>query len=76
MRTDIYQKITDRIVAALEHGVRPWRKPWNAGNGGGGIIVIPLIFTDEQRPASKLTDRPRTVCLLRAPRHGRELHRR
>jgi antirestriction protein ArdC len=38
MRTDIYQKITNRIVADLERGVRPWMKPWNAGNGGGRII--------------------------------------
>lgn len=26
--TDIYQDITDRIVAALEQGVAPWIKPW------------------------------------------------
>jgi antirestriction protein ArdC len=38
MRTDIYQKITDRIVSELEHGVRPWLKPWNAGNGEGRIL--------------------------------------
>ena len=38
MRTDVYQKITDRIVSDLEHGVRPWLKPWNAGNGEGRIM--------------------------------------
>ncbi|RWX58619.1 DUF1738 domain-containing protein, partial [Mesorhizobium sp. M4B.F.Ca.ET.089.01.1.1] len=27
-RVDIYAKITDRIVAELEKGVRPWVKPW------------------------------------------------
>lgn len=37
MRTDVYQKITDRIVSELERGVRPWLKPWNAGNGEGRI---------------------------------------
>jgi antirestriction protein ArdC len=37
MRTDVYQKITDRIVAELERGVRPWLKPWSAGNGEGRI---------------------------------------
>jgi antirestriction protein ArdC len=37
MRADVYQKITDRIVAELERGVRPWMKPWNAGNGEGRI---------------------------------------
>jgi antirestriction protein ArdC len=38
MRTDVYQKITDRIVTELERGVRPWLKPWNAGNTDGRII--------------------------------------
>jgi antirestriction protein ArdC len=38
MRTDVYQKITDRIAAELERGVRPWLKPWSAGNGEGRIM--------------------------------------
>jgi len=38
MRADVYQKITDRIVAELERGVRPWMKPWNAGNSEGRIM--------------------------------------
>jgi antirestriction protein ArdC len=38
MRTDVYQKITDRIVGELEQGVRPWLKPWSAGNGEGRIM--------------------------------------
>lgn len=25
---DLYQKVTDRIVQALEKGVAPWKKPW------------------------------------------------
>lgn len=29
-RADIYARITDKIVAALETGVRPWARPWNA----------------------------------------------
>ncbi|MCB2380396.1 ssDNA-binding domain-containing protein [Hymenobacter sp. BT635] len=32
-RPDVYQLVTDRIVAALEGGVIPWRKPWNAVYG-------------------------------------------
>ena len=31
-RTDIYARITDRIVADLEKGVRPWVQPWSARN--------------------------------------------
>ncbi|MFE0759372.1 ArdC family protein [Inquilinus sp. NPDC058860] len=29
-RADIYQDVTDRIVAALNEGVRPWDKPWTS----------------------------------------------
>ncbi|AYD04842.1 zincin-like metallopeptidase domain-containing protein [Neorhizobium sp. NCHU2750] len=36
-RTDIYTKITDRIVEDLERGVRPWLKPWSAANTNGRI---------------------------------------
>ncbi|MUZ74440.1 DUF1738 domain-containing protein [Agrobacterium vitis] len=36
-RVDIYAKITDRIVADLEKGVRPWVKPWSAANSTGRI---------------------------------------
>lgn len=38
MRYDVYQKITDHIVEQLERGVRPWLKPWSAGNGEGRIL--------------------------------------
>ena len=31
-REDVYARVTARIVADLEHGVRPWLKPWNAGH--------------------------------------------
>ena len=30
-RGDIYTRITDKIVADLERGVRPWMQPWKAG---------------------------------------------
>jgi antirestriction protein ArdC len=36
-RTDVYARITDRIVADLEKGVRPWVQPWNAGNLTGRV---------------------------------------
>jgi antirestriction protein ArdC len=37
MRTDVYQKITDQIVAALEKDVRPWHQPWKAEHSAGRI---------------------------------------
>ncbi|WP_137136724.1 ArdC-like ssDNA-binding domain-containing protein, partial [Rhizobium sp. FKY42] len=36
-RTDIYARITDRIVADLEKGVRPWVQPWSARNMSGRV---------------------------------------
>jgi antirestriction protein ArdC len=37
MKSDVYTRITDQIVAELEKGVRPWHKPWNAGHVAGPI---------------------------------------
>lgn len=37
MTTDIYQRVTDQIVAELEKGVRSWLKPWNAEHAAGRI---------------------------------------
>ena len=31
---DIYSEITNRVIAALESGVAPWRKPWVGGGSG------------------------------------------
>jgi len=36
-RTDVYQRVTDRIIADLERGVRTWAKPWNAEHAAGRI---------------------------------------
>ncbi len=35
MKRDIYQIITDRIVADLEKDVRPWHQPWRAAHSDG-----------------------------------------
>jgi antirestriction protein ArdC len=32
-KADVYQEITDQVIALLEQGVAPWRKPWNAELG-------------------------------------------
>jgi len=34
---DVYARITATIVAALEDGVRPWIRPWNAEHAAGRI---------------------------------------
>lgn len=37
MATDVYSRVTDKIVAELEKGERPWLKPWNAEHAAGKI---------------------------------------
>lgn len=41
MKQDVYERITAKIVADLEQGVRPWLKPWNA-EAMAGRITRPL----------------------------------
>ena len=36
-RPDVYSKITGKIIADLEQGVRPWLRPWNAEHAAGRI---------------------------------------
>ncbi len=38
IRTDVYKRVTDRIITDLEQGVRPWQKPWNAEHTEGRIV--------------------------------------
>jgi antirestriction protein ArdC len=38
-KQDIYSRITDKIVADLERGVRPWLKPWS---DGPAVVTRPL----------------------------------
>lgn len=34
---DIYQTVTDRIIAELESGCAPWLKPWKDGKAGSAL---------------------------------------
>ena len=36
-RPDVYTKITSKIIADLEQGVRPWLRPWNPEHAAGRI---------------------------------------
>src|ERR1700730_4905120 len=36
-KQDVYTRITDKIIADLEKGIRTWMKPWDAGNTAGRI---------------------------------------
>ena len=37
MKTDIYERVTNKIIADLEQGELTWLKPWSAGNMQGKI---------------------------------------
>ncbi|MFT3941554.1 ArdC family protein [Rhodopseudomonas sp.] len=37
MKQDVYQDITNRIIAQLENGVRPWLQPWSVEHAAGRI---------------------------------------
>jgi antirestriction protein ArdC len=36
-KADVYARVTDKIVAALEAGVRPWMQPWSVEHAAGRI---------------------------------------
>lgn len=38
-RADLYQQVTDKIVASLEQGVLPWRKPWRTADKLAGSLM-------------------------------------
>jgi antirestriction protein ArdC len=37
VREDIYTRVTQKIIASLEQGVRPWMKPWSVEHTAGRI---------------------------------------
>jgi antirestriction protein ArdC len=39
-RRDHYQELTDKIVAALETGTAPWRRPWDPSASGGSMTPV------------------------------------
>jgi antirestriction protein ArdC len=38
-RTDVYARVTDKIIEDLENGIRPWMKPWDASHANGRILL-------------------------------------
>jgi fermentation-respiration switch protein FrsA (DUF1100 family) len=39
-RRDPYQELTDKIIAALDSGTAPWRRPWDKAAAGGATAPI------------------------------------
>lgn len=46
MHKDIYNSVTERIIADLEQGVRPWQRPWRSP-AGHGFVSLPLRANGE-----------------------------
>ena len=40
MAKDIQQEITDKLIEALENGVKPWERPWDQT----GLAILPTNF--------------------------------
>lgn len=61
MRTDVYAGVTARIMAALEAGTVPWKKPWKVAGGfpvslstgkpyrGVNVLILGLAGYDDPR---------------------------
>jgi antirestriction protein ArdC len=60
MKQDVYQQVTDRIIADLEQGELTWLKPWSAGNMDGRIMK-PL-----RHWCLRVAQRPRQLSLYSA----------
>ena len=41
-KTDLYQRVTDKIIAALEQGTLPWRKPWKTAKHSQTALCFPV----------------------------------
>lgn len=39
-RPDLYQQVTDKIIATIEKGTLPWRKPWRIDKARGASTAI------------------------------------
>jgi antirestriction protein ArdC len=52
---DHYREITDRIIAALDAGTPPWRKPWNPDVAGGPAMPRNAVTGKKYRGINVLT---------------------
>lgn len=48
MKRDLYQEVTDKLIAQLEKGVIPWRKPWKSTGIQLGNGVFPINFSTKK----------------------------
>ena len=83
MKRDVYQEVTDRIVAALEAGTVPWHKPWRTAGGvpisirsgkpyrGINVLILGLEGYDDCRWGTFKA--MREAAIAEARHQGREI---
>jgi len=54
-RRDHYQEVTERIIAALEAGTPPWRRPWDPEKAGGPAMPCNASTGQRYRGINVLT---------------------
>ena len=79
MAPDVYSQVNDRILAAMEQGIIPWRRPWNgqlstnydSGKPYRGVNILTLGITEMVRGYSS----PYWMTFLQAQKHGGHIKR-
>jgi antirestriction protein ArdC len=74
MASDIYSQVNDRILAALEQGIVPWRRPWNgqlstnydSGKQYRGVNILTLGIAEMVHGYSA----PYWLTFRQAQKHG------
>jgi len=82
---DHYQEVTDRIIAALEAGTPPWRRPWDPDKAGGPAMPRNAATGQRYRGINVLTlgmsslafrsGDPRWATYKQAEDHGWQVRR-
>ena len=87
-RRDHYQELTDKIIAALEAGTAPWRRPWDKAACGGATAPVNAatghryrginLFVLGMSPLAFASDDPRwcAATARRPPAAGRSARAR
>jgi antirestriction protein ArdC len=79
MTSDIYSQVNDRILAAMENGVIPWRRPWtsqlstnyDSGKQYRGVNILTLGIAEMARGFTS----PYWLTFLQAKKHGGSIKR-
>ena len=50
-KPDLFQEVTDSIIAQLEQGAAPWVKPWQGDGGHPGASNVPRNHLTGTLPA-------------------------